>query len=156
MKRGFTLIELLVVVAMIAILMGAFTTSVVKARERARIARATQEVREMTNAILSYENYARNHELEVNGGWQACTESAMAMILGKKQGDNGADIPVLYNGHVRNGNLLDPWGRPYEFMIQKSSEYSGGNEDKAALQQMQMAGALPNANRLPEKERKND
>ena len=153
MRRAFTLVELLVVIAMIAVLSGAFTSSVIKARERARIARATQEIREMTNAILSYENYAVNHELEANGGWAPCTESAMAMILGKKQGDNGQDVPVLYNGHVRNGNLLDPWGRPYEYMIQKASEFAGNAEEKSALQQMVTAGALPNANRLPEKER---
>ena len=153
MKKAFTLLELLVVIAMIMILAGAFTSSVVRARERARIARATQEIREMTNAILSYENYARNHELDVNGGWAECTESAMAMILGKKQGDNGEDIPVLYNGHVTNGRLRDPWGRPYQYLIQKTSEFSGNNEEKTALQNMLTAGALPNANRLPEKER---
>lgn len=156
MRNGFTLIELLVVIAMIALLSGAFTASVAKARERARIARATQEVREMTNAILSYENYAPKHELEVNGGWADCTESAMAMILGKKQGDNGQDVPVLYNGHVQGGRLADPWGRPYQYMIQKASEFSGNDDEKTALQGLQMAGALPNANRLPEKERKND
>ena len=55
MRKGFTLIELLVVVAMIMILIGTLVVSVEQARTRARIAKATQEAKELTNAILAYE-----------------------------------------------------------------------------------------------------
>ena len=54
MLRGFTLIELLVVIAMIAILMGAIGSSMNQARKRAMISKATQDVKEMTNAILAF------------------------------------------------------------------------------------------------------
>ena len=64
MKRGFTLIELLVVIAMLAILIGAIGTSVNQARRRAQIAKATQDVKEMTNAILAFENIAVGRSLE--------------------------------------------------------------------------------------------
>ena len=59
MKSGFTLMELLVVIGMIAILTGAASSSVMKARKRSQIARAEAEVREITNAILAYENLRR-------------------------------------------------------------------------------------------------
>ena len=64
MKRGFTLIELLVVIGMIAILTGAASSSVMKARKRSQIARAETEVREMTNAILAYENWDDDRSLK--------------------------------------------------------------------------------------------
>ena len=57
MKKGFTLIELLVVIGMIAVLTGAASSAVMKARKRSQIARAEAETQEMTNAILAYENY---------------------------------------------------------------------------------------------------
>ena len=150
MKRGFTLIELLVVVAMIAVLMGAMGVSTAKARTRAMIAKATQETKEMTNAILAFEQYAEGHTLEnyAKGSWAPCTEGAMAMILGKETGDNGNPVPVLYYGKVRNGNLLDPWGRPYEYMIQKASDGVGTD-----VRDLKTAAALPNYFRLSDKER---
>lgn len=155
MKRAFTLIELLVVIAMILLLSGAFTTSVYKARERARISRASQEVREMTNAILSYENYAENHQLEANGGWANCTESAMGMILGRKTGANGQNVPVLYAGHVTSGELRDPWGRPYQYMIKKASEVDSSQDEETSrgLQNLKMGATLLNFNRLKDEER---
>ena len=149
-RAGFTLIELLVVVAMIAVLMGAMGVSTMKARTRAKIARATQETKEMTNAILAFENYAKGHTLEkyANGSWAPCTEGAMAMILGHETGENGEQVPVLYNASVRGGKLLDPWGRPYEFMIEKTSPWAATD-----VPDLLTAPALPNYFRLSEKER---
>ena len=63
MKKGFTLVELLVVIGMIAVLTGAASSAVMKARTRSQIARAETEVREMTNAILAYENWDDDHTL---------------------------------------------------------------------------------------------
>ena len=150
MKRGFTLIELLVVVAMIAVLMGAMGASTMKARKRAMIAKATQEAKEMTNAILAFEQYAQGHTLAnyAKGSWAPCTEGAMAMILGRETGDNGEQVPVLYNAAVRGGKLLDPWGRPYEFMIEKTSPWAATD-----VPDLLTAPALPNYFRLTEKER---
>ena len=107
MRTGFTLVEMIVVIAMIAIIMGSMTASVQKARERARIARATQEVREMTNAILAYEQYAVGHTLDrvMNPSWTSCSEGNMKMILGGETGANGEKIPVLFNATVKNGEL---------------------------------------------------
>ena len=63
MKKAFTLIELLVVVAMIAIILGALTTSVSSARKRAQIQKATAEVKIISQAILAYENWDRGNEM---------------------------------------------------------------------------------------------
>lgn len=150
MRRAFTLLELMVVVAMIAVLAGAMGLSTVKARTRAKIARATQETKEMTNAILAFEQYAENHSLEkyARGGWADCTESSVAMILGREKGDNGETVPVLYNANVRGGKLLDPWGRPYQFMIEKTSPWAATD-----VPDLLTSPALPNFFRLSEKER---
>lgn len=157
MRRGFTLVELLVVITMIAILAAAFTSSVNAARKRAMASRATQEMKEMTNAILGYEQYAEEHSLDsvkTGTSWQPCTESAMQMILGGKSGANGKPIPVLYNGHVRQGNIRDPWGKPYEYRIQDAGTIEGGGKDEAKNLSLQTAAALPNYFRLTDEERR--
>lgn len=150
MKKGFTLVELMVVVGMIAILMGAMTVSTSRAQQRGRIAKATQETKEITNAILAYEQYADGHSLakEAKGSWAKCTEANMAMILGGKTGANGEEIPVLFNANVTGGHLLDPWGRPYEYMIQRFEQGPQPNQP-----QFYRGVALPNYFRLTDKER---
>ena len=104
----------------------------------------------MTNAILAFENYAPGHTLDkyANGSWAPCTESSMAMILGRETGANGEQVPVLYNASIRGGQLLDPWGRPYEYMIEKTSPFAAG-----AVPNLLTAPALPNYFRLSDKER---
>ncbi len=139
----------MVVIAMIAVIMGAMTTSVAKARERSRVARATQEVREMTNAILAYEQYAVGHTLEkvLQTSWTDCSEGNMRMILGGETGANGETIPVLFNATVKNGELRDPWGNPYQYMIDKTDSLSDSTGSFAT------AVALPNYYRLTDAER---
>ena len=150
MKRAFTLVELLVVVAMIMIIMGALTASVQKARTRALIAKASQEVHELTNAILAYEQYAQNRSLQnkmTGGSWQECSEGTMGMVLGRETGDNGEKIPVLFNASLRGGRMLDPWGQPYQYMIDKTG--SLGN----TIRSPETAAVLPNYYRLTDGER---
>ena len=65
-KRGFTLIELLVVVAMIAVVMGAISTSFSAARTRAKIEKATSEVKVISQAILAYETWNGGELKEMN------------------------------------------------------------------------------------------
>jgi prepilin-type N-terminal cleavage/methylation domain-containing protein len=150
MKRGFTLVEMLVVVAMLAVLMGAFGTSFAKARRRAMIAKATQDVREMTNAILAYENYAPNRSLknQAKGAWQDADESSLGIILGSATTETGAQIPVLYNAQLTKGRILDPWGNPYQFIIKNA----GSITPKSASTYM-TAASLPNFYRLTDEER---
>ena len=150
MRRGFTLVELLVVIAMVAILMGAVGTSMNQARRRAMISKATQDVKEMTNAILAFENYAPNRSLEsyAGGSWRDTTESSMSMILGGETSESGEQVPVLYNAQIRNGQILDPWGKPYQYMIKKA-----GNITPPSGTAFQTAPSLPNFYRLTDEER---
>ena len=132
MKKGFTLIELLVVIGMIAILTAAASSSVMKARERSMQARAETEVREMTNAILAYENYDKDRSLEsrsTSKSWTDATKSSLAFILGDEKDENGNTIPVLYNAAIQGSQLLDPWKTPYQFMIAKASDAVEGSAD---------------------------
>ncbi len=152
MKRGFTLVELLVVIGMIAILAGTASSSVMKARRRSQIARAAAECHEITNAILAYENWAPNHTLSevanVFSAWKDAAEGDLDFILGMKsnsQGPNGK-VPVLYNGAVVRGNIVDPWGRPYKIQVKdmgsamKSTDNVGNN--------MRTFMFMPNLNRV--------
>lgn len=152
MKRGFTLVELLVVIAMIAIISAAMTASVSKARIRSRVALATQETRELTNAILAYENYASDRSLsgQVTGSsWRDCTESALGFVLGNAQGESGS-VPVLFHGSVKRGMIRDPWHKPYQYMVEKTGNLGD------SMPRPQTAAVLPNYYRLTDKERRGE
>ena len=125
-KRGFTLIELMVVVGMIAIILGAITTSVTSARRRAQIQKAVNDVKVISQAILAYENC--KGELETTGGWKPADKSNLGIIFGR--GDSrgggtggqtvgaGGQLPVLIETALNgSGKILDPWGHPYEFKV---------------------------------------
>lgn len=148
-NRGFTLIELLVVVAMIAILIGAMTTSVAAARERAKIQRATSEVKIISQAILAYENYARggDFKLEEKNDVDA-DSSSLGFLLGAAAVDSGAKMPVLLMAQLRNGGkMLDPWGMPYRVRIKE------GTIPSASQVQLRTGYFLPNYYRVSEGER---
>ena len=150
MRKGFTLIELLVVIAMLMILMGSVSSAPMSARRRAKIAKATAACHEMTNAILAYENYAKNYTLEgkeTGGGWREAEEGFLGFMLGKGSLQHGAGgkIPVLYNGEVSRGKLLDPWGRPYYVKIMKCD---GNIEDRVVRGGLSTAVGFPNYNRI--------
>ena len=156
MRKGFTLIELLVVVAMIMILIGTLVVSVEQARTRALIARAPQEAQAPTTALLAYEQYAPNRSLQsvaTGGGWVECNEGSLKMVLGGMSGDSGERIPVLFNASLTGGRMLDPWGRPYELLIEKTASLSGGGDDEERNTRFVMAPYLPNFFRLTDAER---
>ena len=144
-RGGFTLIELMVVLAMIMILAGAVTSSVSGARERAKITAATVAAREITHAILMYENDAPTHDLSahVMDSWQDATESNLGFILGGGETTSGGTpIPVLYNASLQNGRILDPWGTPYKVTIREGAMSS---QDNAVLNATKTTSvAVPN------------
>jgi prepilin-type N-terminal cleavage/methylation domain-containing protein len=154
MKKGFTLIELLVVIGMIAILTAAASSSVMKAKERSMISRATTEVREMTTAILAYENYDARKPLKeyaTANSWKKATEGELEFILGAVTDKQGRPIPVLFNASVSNsGEIRDPWGTPYEFMIAPAGDASD-SEDKVG-DGLGTYMYLPNLHRLTRQE----
>ena len=154
MKRGFTLIELLVVIGMIAILTGAASSAVMKARRRSQLARAETEAREMTNAILAYENWDDNRTLQsyqTSKSWREATEDSLKFILGGVR-NKGGEVPVLYNAAVIAGSIRDPWGTPYQYMISAAGNAAESSADQVGSQ-ISTFMFLPNLNRLKASER---
>ena len=150
-RPGFTLVELLVVIGMIAIIMGAMTTTVNGARKRARVQKALRDVKVISQAILAYENYANGYELPKLDRAKANRDS-LGFLLG--DGDapkSGGKLPVLLEAALtEGGELLDPWGHPYLVTIR-----DGG----ATMKTRTVTGALntgyylPNYYRISESER---
>ena len=144
-NRGFTLVELLVVMAMLMLLAGAITSSVSSAQKRAKIAQATSEAQEMTNAILAYQHFGEDYDLPTYNN-QPSTEANLSFILGGETGPNGQKIPVLFNASIKNGQILDPWGHPYYVTIKAGrpirTQTSSSDNIKSYV-------AFPNFNRRP-------
>lgn len=119
-SRGFTLIELLVVIAIIGILLAALTTIIRLALTQSRKSAAETEIREITHAILAYENASKDHELTTMDRADA-TESRIGFLLGKGTDAAGNAMPVFYEAPLTGGVVLDPWGNPYKITIQKKN-----------------------------------
>lgn len=149
-KSGFTMVELLVVVAMIMLLIAAFTTSISRANRRARIQACITEAQELTNAILAYENYAKNQEIKEMEE-QKATTSSLSFVLGDgENGMTGKKAPVLFEAAniSPNGDMLDPWQRPYYVTIRKGvirPQNKSGNQVYSHV-------LIPNYNRRPARE----
>ena len=153
MKKGFTLVELLVVIGMIAVLTGAASSAVMKARKRAQIARAETEVREITNAILAYENWDDDHSLkdeDTKKKWLPAKEDSLQFILGGERNKQG-DVPVLYNAAVVDKHLRDPWGTPYQYMIASAGDAAESSRDQVG-RSLSTYMFLPNLWRLTKDE----
>lgn len=150
--RGFTLVELLVVIGMIAILIAALTTSMAAAQERARIQKATSDVKVISQAILAYENYARGgkYELEPMDKRDA-NRSSLGFLLGMENADSGGKIPVLVMAALRAGDdIRDPWGTTYKVTIKKGDATV---KIESASGSLNTGYFLPNFYRLSAKER---
>lgn len=147
-KSGFTLVELLVVIAMLAVLGGAVGSGVASAQKNAKIAKATVETREITNAILAYENANEKYELPTINR-QDASMSSLGFLLG--QGGTAADgkkVPVLYNANLRNDKrVYDPWGIPYKVLIKRGS-VKISSDRLEALSSVKPTTYMPNFYRL--------
>lgn len=148
-KRGFTLIELLVVVGMIAVIAGAMTTSVASAQERARIQKATSEVKIISQALLSYQDYAAAHDLTIETMTDRDADSgSIGFLLGSASGDK---VPALLMASLQaGGKMLDPWGTPYQISVKKGKAQI---DLRVAGKQMSMQYSLPNFYRVADGER---
>lgn len=154
-KRGFTLIELMVVIGMIAIVTGSMTTAISNARHRARVQKATADVKVISQAILAYENYATDNELPTKNRVKV-NRDELSFLFGTGTGTGAKggqkhDLPVLLQGVLSGGgDLLDPWGHPYLLTIRPG----GANmKTKTATGSLNTGYYLPNFYRISERER---
>lgn len=150
-RTGFTLVELLVVVGMIAVLMGAMTTSVRAARHRARVQKATSDVKVISQAILAYENYDSGYTLPTLNRAEAGKDT-LGFLLGDGTGPkSGGQMPVLLQAALNSGGkILDPWGHPYLVTIKSGT---ASIKVKTATGALNTGYYLPNFYRLSEGER---
>ncbi len=99
-------------------------TSISSARERARIQKATSDVKVISQAILAYETWNRD-ELPTMTRADA-DSSSLGFLIGKggARGASGAqsesELPVLLMAQLRGGKMLDPWNRPYKVTIKET------------------------------------
>ncbi len=149
-RRGFTLVELLVVVAMIGLIMGALATSVAGARERSKVQKAVTEVKSISQAIQSLENYLPNHELPVIESPQKLSGQLLQQLIGKGgASESGSQIPVILKAAMSGGgDIRDPWGHPYYVKIRKGKVSTSGG-----VGLMSTGFSLPNFYRLSRSER---
>ena len=152
-KRGFTLVELLVVVGMIAILIAALTTSMAAAQERARIQKATSDVKIIAQAILATENFAQGGEYKIKT-MALCDADASSLdfIVGRGGStDSGDKIPATLMASMNaGGKMLDPWGKPYQVKIEEGKSLS----ISSPFTSVDTGFSLPNMYRLSPEERK--
>jgi len=122
-REAFTLMEMMVVIGMLGVLMGVTFSGIGQARTRARVAKASAEVRELVNAILAYE--AAEEALEVTPEPVEANATTLKELLGDAGG------PVYLNMKSRDGVFRDPWGQPYRFRVGLKQE-SGSAEKFSA------------------------
>ena len=153
-KHGFTLIEMMVVVGMIAAIMSALSVSFSGAQERARVQKATGEVKIITQTVLAYENYGRggSYKLEPMSDVE-CNASSLGFLLGHgENADTGGRIPALLMASLTGGgSMRDPWGTPYRLTVKQGD---AAVKIESASGSMQTGYQLPNFYRLSESERK--
>ena len=151
-RRAFTLVELLVVMGMIAVMMGAMTSAVQGARERARMQKATSDVKVISQAILAYEIW-NGDELPTLGSrgraasGAVANEGSLGFLIGKggargvDGGSGSGELPVLLMAQLRSGgDIVDPWGTPYRVTIAES---------KSNIKMKTVTGALSTGYWLP-------
>jgi len=147
-RKGFTLLELMVVVAMIAVVVGSISTSVSSAQERARVQKATAEVKNATQAILAYEQFNPGKGLPQMERRDA-DASSLGFLLGQGTSENGGQVPVLLSAALSsNGKWRDPWGTPYRVTIRP------GKAGAVAFSSLKTSCFLPNMYRLTKEERR--
>jgi type II secretion system protein G len=101
-NRGFTLIELLVVIAIIGILSSVVLVSLNSARERAKVANAVAQLRELRNVVAAY--YIDTGQYPADCGL-TCTQSTDPYL--NALGVAGWSGPYFSAGVW---NLSHPWG----------------------------------------------
>jgi prepilin-type N-terminal cleavage/methylation domain-containing protein len=119
-SKRFTLIELLVVIAIIGILAGLVFPALGTVRNNAKKSKANSECQSMKTAIVMYESEFSCWPANVTGSKDAVVSGSdyveMCRIL---TGKNSKKM-IFYEvgvGYDENKGILDPWGKPYQVIL---------------------------------------
>jgi prepilin-type N-terminal cleavage/methylation domain-containing protein len=125
-KDGFTLIELLVVIAIIAILAGLGFAGMKGAMDSSKKAQARNDVHQLAAAVKAFQlEYGR---LPITGTGSADNTNANnALIIAALTTNNPRGLVFFEpkqaskgKGGLDRGVYMDPWGKPYTFMLDTS------------------------------------
>ncbi|MBP5585706.1 MAG: prepilin-type N-terminal cleavage/methylation domain-containing protein [Lentisphaeria bacterium] len=119
-SKRFTLIELLVVIAIIAILAGLVFPALGVVRNNAKKSKANSECQSMKTAIIMYESEFSCWPANVSGSTDALVSSSEYIQMCKRLTGENSKKTVFYEvgvGYDENKGILDPWGRPYQVIL---------------------------------------
>ncbi|MFH1421446.1 MAG: type II secretion system protein [Planctomycetota bacterium] len=120
-NKGFTLVELLIVVAIIAVLASLVVVSIGLAGQRARVAQAKTQIKNLEIALSNYYNdvgYYPFGDTENDLGITNVVEA----LSGKPRSEGGGGGPNTPYWEFKekeldaNKALLDPWKKPWRYI----------------------------------------
>lgn len=125
--KRFTLIELLVVIAIIGILAGLVFPALGTVRNNAKKSKASSECQSLKTAIIMYESEFSCWPADMSGKSAdfIVKDSDYVMMCKILTGLNSKKM-IFYEvgvGYNENKGILDPWGRPYQVII--DADYDG-------------------------------
>ena len=119
-SKSFTLIELLVVIAIIGILAGLVFPALGTVRNNAKKSKANSECQSLKTAIVMYESEFSCWPANVSGSADALVNGSDYVKMCKILTGENAKKMVFYEvgmGYDENKGILDPWGRPYQVIL---------------------------------------
>lgn len=103
-QRGFTLLEIIIVVAIIAILSTVVAVNFMGEPEKARVARAKQDVSSLVSALQLY---------KLDNFSYPSTQQGLDALKTRPSGSPAAPNWKPYVSTLP----MDPWGKPYQYLI---------------------------------------
>ena len=119
-SKRFTLIELLVVIAIIGILAGLVFPALGVVRNNARKSKANSECQSLKTAIIMYESEFSCWPASVSGTADGLVSSSDYIQMCKRLTGENSKKTVFYEvgvGYDEAKGILDPWGRPYQVIL---------------------------------------
>jgi prepilin-type N-terminal cleavage/methylation domain-containing protein/prepilin-type processing-associated H-X9-DG protein len=123
-RRGFTLIELLVVIAIIAVLIALLLPAVQSAREAARRAQCTNNLKQLALSTANYES--TNFSFPMAFFWQFCIPGITCAATGAPVDiGNGVGPMVVLLPYYEQGPLYNSWNQSVSAFTDTNSTIDG-------------------------------